>query len=470
MKQNKIIQNYIYNLLYQFVMTILPMVTIPYLTRVLGSYNLGIARYTEAVVQLFTVFGLLGLVWYANRAVAYSRHDKEELVRCFWEIFIMRLILLALTMAVYIAVTWNSEYRNLYFIYSLYLAGTFLDCSWFFIGIEEMRPVAVRNGAVRIASALSLFLFVRSRDSLTIYVWILSLTLVANAVIIIPFLKPLIRAVPLHSLRVWSHFLPALSLFLPQAASQIYVQCDKLMIKYMIRDPSYISFYTENEKIAKMPIVLASALSTVLMPRIAFEFRGGNREAVKKYIRKAFLSTMLVLGPCCTGIMAVSNTFVPLFLGAEFAQTYGYLIMFSPIMIFIGLSNVTGIQYLVALDRTRELTISYISAALGNLLLDFLLIPMIGVYGAIIGTLFAESMVFVIQYYYMRQDVGSMHMAESIVLIMVSSAVMGIIVYLAGMLHMPALLKIVMQVLIGVIVYGAIMLRTGMIRQLMREG
>ena len=139
-------------------------------------------------------------------------------------------------------------------------------------------------------------------------------------------------------------------------------------------------------------------------------------------------------------------------------------------MIFIGLSNVTGIQYLVALDRTRELTVSYISAALGNLLLDFLLIPMIGVYGAIIGTLFAESMVFVIQYYYMRQDVGSMHMEESIVLTMVSSAVMGIIVYLAGMLHMPALLKIVMQVLIGVIVYGAIMLRTGMIRQLMREG
>lgn len=468
MKQSKIIQNFVYNVAYQFVMTILPMITIPYLTRVLGPYNLGIARYTEAVVQLFTVFGLLGLVWYANRAVAYARHDQTEIIRCFWEILLMRLILLAGTMAVYVIVTWNSAYRTLYIIYSLYLAGTFLDCSWFFIGIEEMKPVAIRNGAVRIVSALSIFLFVRSSESLTIYVWILSLTLLANALIITPFLKPYIRPVPLKSLHVGSHFLPALSLFLPQAASQIYVQCDKLMIKYMIQNPSYISFYTENEKIAKMPIILASALSTVLMPRIAFEFRGGNRETVKKYIRIAFLSTILILGPCCTGIIAVAKTFVPLFLGNEFAQTYGYLIMFSPIMIFIGLSNVTGIQYLVALDRTKELTASYISAALANLVLDFVLIPLIGVYGAIIGTLCAECLVFGVQYFYMRRDLGAMQMQSTILLIIAASVFMGAIAYTAGLPHMPALVRLAVQIFTGAAVYGAIMFRTGIIQNLMK--
>ena len=77
------------------------------------------------------------------------------------------------------------------------------------------------------------------------------------------------------------HLLPALALFLPQAASQLYVQCDKVMIKAMLPNVAYVSYYTENEKIAKLPIILATALSTVLMPRIAYEFSKGKNNEVK---------------------------------------------------------------------------------------------------------------------------------------------------------------------------------------------
>jgi len=467
--KNKVLQNYLYNVSYQIVMTILPLATIPYLTRVLGSYNLGIVRYTESVVQVLTSFGLLGLVWYANRAVACERQSIEKLTICFWEILFMRLILMAATVGVFTVILLHSEFRDIYPAYYFYIIGTFLDISWFFTGIEEMKPVVIRNYIVRIVSTILLFVLVRGRADTRIYVWLTSMTIFANSVLIFPFVLKWISRVSFKDLRVLRHFLPALSMFLPQAATQIYVQCDKLMIKHMISNPSYISFYTENEKIAKMPIILVTALSTVLMPRIAYEYRSGNRENVVIYVRKAFICTFFVLAPCCAGLMGIAPGFVNLFLGKEFAATYPVLILFCPIMIFIGFSNVTGIQYLVALGRTRELTISYVSAAVINLVVNFLLIPRIGIYGAIIGTLIAEILVYLIQYSFMVHELGSFRMSEQLWKIGLTSIFMGVIV--AAMNYMPVgtVPKLVLQVLAGVVVYLAVMFRSGMLFSILRD-
>jgi len=450
-------------------MTILPLATIPYLTRVLGSYNLGIARYTESVVQILTVFGLLGLVWYANRAVAYNRQNIERLTICFWEIFLMRVILLASTLVVFALLAVHSEYKEIYPIYSFYIVGTFLDISWFFTGIEEMKPVVIRNYVVRIISTILLFVLVRSRDDLLTYVWLISLTIFANSLLMFPFLKSKLTTIPFRSIRVFRHFLPALAIFLPQAASQIYVQCDKVLIKYLLKDPSYISFYTENEKIAKMPIVLATALSTVLMPRIAFEFSSGHKDKVVGYIRKAFLCTFLVLAPCCTGLIAVARNFVLLFLGNEFSQTYPILIAFCPIMIFIGFSNVTGIQYLVALDRTRELTISYVAAAIINLVVDCILIPVAGLFGAVAGTLLAEILVFFIQYLFMKKDLGSFHMSGMIFRIMTASIIMGLVTGAMNLLPVEPLVQLLLQVITGVLIYAALMYWSETISKILKE-
>ena len=358
-----------------------------------------------------------------------------------------------------------SEYRDLYWIFAFYLAGTFLDTSWFFTGIEEMGPVVLRNYVVRILSTILLFVLVRSREDLPVYLWLTCLTVFANSVAIVPFLRTRIQRVERRELHVGRHLLPALALFLPQAASQIYVQCDKVLIRHLLQNPSYISFYTENEKIAKMPVILATALSTVLMPRIAYEFSRGKESQIAFYIRKSFLCTVFVLAPCCAGLFAVAPSFVPLFLGAEFSGTWKILRMFCPVMLFIGCSNVTGIQYLVALGRTRELTVSYVSAALLNLLLDLLLIPRIGVYGAIVGTVAAEFVVFLIQYVYMRRDLGRIGMAAPLCRIALCALFMGAVVLACGRLPLGMAVKLAVQVAAGVILYAAAAARSGIFRE-----
>lgn len=453
--KNKVIQNYLYNVSYQIVMTASSVITVPYLTRVLGGNNLGIARYVESVVTMFTVFGMLGLGWYANRAVAYNRQDKYKLSQCFWEIFFMRIILMTATLLVYICGTHGSEYRIFFEVYIVHIVGYFLDISWFYIGIEEMKPVVIRNYIVRITTTVLLFVIVRDRGDLLIYIWLTCLTTLMNAVLVARWIGKYVTPLPFREIHVMRHFLPSLALFLPQAASQLYVQCDKVMIEALSPDISYVSYYTENERIAKLPVILAIALSTVLMPRVAYEFSKGRQDQVKLYIRNALYAMCFILFPCCCGMIAVANNLVPVFLGAEYADTYGILILLCPVMIFIGISNVTGIQYLVAVDKKKELTVTYLTALVVNFVINYLLIPGLSAYGAAIGTLVAEGLSGAMLYYYMKKDLGNVLEVRQVMKLFVLSLAMGVIVYLLNFLQLQLMLKLIIQIAVGVILYLA---------------
>lgn len=451
---SKIVKNYLYNISYQIVVTILPIITIPYLTRVLGASNLGIERYIESVATLFTTFGLLGLVWYSNRAIAYIRDDKKSLSLCFGEIFSMRVILLVATLILYFWFYHDAEYFLFYKIFAIYIIGSFLDTSWFFTGIEEMKAVVSCNFVVKLFYTILLFCLVKKPDDLTVFIWLTSASMMVSAVILLVKCRKYLVPFKMQEINIKRHLLPALTLFLPQAASQLYVQCDKIMLKRMASDISYVSFYTENEKIVKVPVILATALTTVLMPRIANEFAAGNERNIKRYIQKAFMCTFVILLPCCIGMMTTAETFVPVFLGMEFKDTYNILILLCPCMMFIGLSSVTGIQYLVALNKTKELTISYVAAAVSNLAINALLIPRFNAAGAAVGTVIAEFFVFLIQYHYLKKDIGSILEKKVGISVFCLSVIMGICVAACGKLNLPLLQKLVVQVASGVLVFG----------------
>lgn len=452
--KNKIVQNYIYNVSYQIVVNILPVITVPYLVRVLGAANLGIARYVESVVTLFTVFGMLGLVWYANRAVAYSRHNNHDLSVCFWEIFILRIILLLITLLTYAICLSHWEYKAYFKIYAVYIIGIFLDVSWFFTGIEEMKPVVIRNYIGRLGFTALLFVCVHDRNSLVVYIWLSCLMPCVNTVMIFPWLKRYVSVVSVKEIHFLRHVIPALALFLPQAASQLYVQCDKVMIKNMISDIAFVSYYTENEKIAKMPVILATALTTVLMPRIAYEYSKGKKDNIKEYVQKALFCISFILIPCCFGLMAVSDTFVAVFLGKEFANTYGILAILCPTMIFIGISNVTGVQYLVAVDKKKELTMSYVIALIINMIINWLLIPHLNAYGAAIGTVLAEGAVAIVQYSFVKKDIGSIIKTEWIFKVLILSGLMGILVKIVGFLNLNNFTVLILQIMTGMAIYA----------------
>ena len=178
----KIAKNYLYNAAYQILVLIAPIITAPYLARVLGASNLGIYSYVNSSGNIITSISLLGIYAYGNRQVAYVRESKESLTHTFWEIIVARIGLGTLGTIVYaVYAELNPEYSSFFWIYYPYILAQFIDCSWVYVGLENMRPAVMKNFVTKLVNIAGIFLFVKEKDDLWIYILLLAITtLIAN--------------------------------------------------------------------------------------------------------------------------------------------------------------------------------------------------------------------------------------------------------------------------------------------------
>ena len=162
--------NYLYNVVYKILTLITPLITTPYVSRVLGVENIGIYNYTYAILSYFVLFGVLGLQMYGQREVAYRYNDKQEKNKIFWGIFWTRILSVGIVLLVYIVFSINSSYKEIYLLFSLELIANAIDISWLYYGNEDLKTITIRNIIVKIIGILCIFLFVRSQEDLKIYV------------------------------------------------------------------------------------------------------------------------------------------------------------------------------------------------------------------------------------------------------------------------------------------------------------
>ena len=139
MKEKSVKKNYFYNLIYQLLTLILPLITTPYISRVLGAEKIGIYSYTTSVVTYFILFGSLGVSMYGQREIAYIGEDIGKRKKSFWEIVILRFITLAIATLIYYftIIRTAGEYKIYYEILLFYLLASAFDISWFLQGLEE---------------------------------------------------------------------------------------------------------------------------------------------------------------------------------------------------------------------------------------------------------------------------------------------------------------------------------------------
>lgn len=400
MSKKNLTRNYIYNTIYRIFFIIVPLITTPYIARVLSPSDVGINSYVNSVINIFTTIGLLGLSNYSVREIAYVRHDKEKTNRCFFELFFFRLLLLAITTIIYFVFTFiDKEYSIYYIIYIFTIIGTFIDTSWFFQGEEEFKLITIRSFIIKTISTASIFIFVRNENDLTTLMLIYSLTTIISAIVLfVPLKKRLSLKIDIKSLNIKRHLLPSIKLFLPQVASLLYCQIDKVMIGNMTGNIAETGYYNQAEKIITIPLAIITSLSTVLLPRISQEFIKNHIDNVKTYINNALQFSLMLALPLTFGIASTASGLIPWFLGDEYAPVISILISLSITVIFIALSNVSGNQYLTATNNTKILTISYCSGAAIDLILNLLLIPLMGANGAAIATIVTEFVVMTIQF------------------------------------------------------------------------
>lgn len=402
--KKSIAKNYIYNLIYQIMIMIIPLITTPYLSRVLGAENIGIYGYSISIVTYFILFGSLGLSLYGQREIAYVQNDKKRRSLLFIEIFIIKSITMIISlMLFYFLFCLNGEYSYFFKILIFEIIANIIDISWFFQGLEEFKKIIIRSVIIRLISVICIFVFVKSSNDLDIYFYIYTLSSLFGNFSLFLYLPEYLVPIKLKDLCVGRHFLPALNLFIPQIAIQIYTVLDKTMLGVMLDGKAEVGYYEQAIKLVKLLMTLATSLGTVMMPRIAYIYANGNIDELKKYIKKSFSVILLLAFPLMFGIISISKNFVPLFYGAGYDKVILLIIILSPLIIIIGISNIIGNQYLLPTKQQKKYTFSVLVGAVVNFLLNIILINKLMSFGAAISTIIAESCVTITQFLLVKE-------------------------------------------------------------------
>ncbi len=454
-----ITKNYIYNLTYQILILILPLVTTPYISRILGAENIGIYSYTVSIATYFILFGSLGIALYGQRQIAYEQRKLKKLSKTFWEIIILRFFTMTISMLIfYFIFVKGEQYETYYKILLLELLANCFDISWLFQGLEEFKKTVIRNIIVKLISVIAIFTFVKSVNDLEIYFLIYVLSNLIGNLSLWAYLPKYLKRVKLKQLNIIQHLKPTIGLFIPQIAIQVYTILDKTMIGAIIADKSEVGYYEQSQKIVKILLTVITSLGTVMLPRIANTFVSGDKAKVTSYMKKSFNMVFLLAFPMLFGVIAVSKSFVPVFFGQGYDKVTILMNIISPILLLIGLSNVTGTQYLLPTKRQKEYTISVVCGAIINFLMNIGLIYKFGAVGASIGTVIAESTVTLIQMYTVRKDFKLKEIFQLARNYFLSSIIMFIICLIIGKFIKNNLISIIIQVVIGGITYGSCLL------------
>ncbi len=405
MKKN-IARNYLYNLAYQLLAIVIPLIVAPYLARVLGAQQLGVYSFTLSISAYFVLVGTLGTTMYGKREIAYIQDDRHMVSQQFWEIMIVKVLAMTISGVIFynFFIRGNGEYRVYYLILMVELVANVFDISWLFQGLELFKKIIVRNLIIKVISVLSVFVIVKDKDDLYKYFLIYTLSmLIANLSLWIK-LNKYISLVGLKSLNVVKHIVPTFCMFIPQIAVQLYTVLDRTMIGYIITDKSEVGYYDQSQRLIVTILTIVTSLGTVMLPRISNTFANGDIKMVKNYIYKSFSFVFMLSIPMAFGIMSISKYFIPIYLGEDFSYVATLVNILALIIIFIGMSNVVGVQFLLPTKRQKDFTISVFSGAIVNFVFNLLFIKNYGAVGASYATVLAEFTVIVVQLYLVRDS------------------------------------------------------------------
>lgn len=413
MAKKSIAKNYIYNMIYQVLILILPLVTTPYLSRVLGAEGIGIYGYTYSIVTYFILFGSLGVAMYGQREIAYAQENIEARKKVFFEIIIFRFITIAISSVVYYFFFMKgAEYQIYYQILLLELIAAAFDISWFFQGMEEFKRTVTRNVLVRICSVSLVFILVKTKEDLAKYTLIYSLADLIGNLSLWLYVPKYIKGAKVKNINVLRHLPQITLLFIPQIANQIYKILDTTMIGTLVSDKAETGYYEQGQKVIRLLLTVVTSLGVVMVPRMASTYASGDNEKIKSYMKMSFKFVFFLAFPIMFGIMSVSKAFVPVFFGSGYDKVVILINVISPILILMGMGNVLGTQYLLPTKRQKEYTISVTIGVFVNFILNYFLIKQYASIGASIATVLSELVIVIIQFQYIKKDIPFKSLVE----------------------------------------------------------
>ena len=461
MKRNRVSVNYIYNMLYQVLTFLTPIITAPLLARTLGSTNLGIYDYTYTIVNWFIIVGMLGISTYGNREIAKASatNDKKVVSKKFSEIFTLQMVNVLISFIIFILLILltNFQYKTIFIIQGLLIFSSAFEISWFYAGMQDFKKVSIRNMILKLITVIGIVLLIHDDNDLILYTSFLAVLSVINSLILfykigdyVHYKRPTVK-------EFCSHIKGSIALFIPQIATTIYSVFGRTLIGMLYTDINEVAFYNYAYRFTTMILYIVTTIGTVMLPRVVQIRNEGNDEEAKNITNKTLKVALLLSLPLSIGFATVSPYFIPWFLTDSFSRVSTIIAFLAPSIVFISITNVLGTQYLIPFEKTSKYTISVVSGCFISLLLNFILIKPLGGIGAAITTSITEFAVFVIQYFFVRKSFNFDRILQKFFRYLLIASLMGVVIVLIGNALGVGLITNILQFIVGVIIYFIIL-------------
>lgn len=408
MKQKSIKLNFIMNAILQISAFIFPLITFPYVSRILGPSGTGNVSFATSIVTYFALFAQLGIPTYGIRATARVRDDKKLLSKTVQEIFIINAVMCVLAYFVFFVVLnlvpkmYND--KVLFIIISSTILFNSVGMDWLYKGLEKYTYITFVSIIFKFIALILMFVCVHHKNDYVIYGAISIFAASASNICNLVNIHKLIYIKPIFNYEFTKHFRPIMIFFAMSCATTIYTNLDTVMLGFM-KDNVEVGYYNAAIKIKNVLLGVVTSLGTVLLPRASYYIENNMYSEFKRIAGKALNFVVLISFPLCLYFILFAKEGVLFLSGDAYTEAILPMQILMPTLIFIGLTNIMGIQMLIPLGREKVVLYSEIAGAIVDLVINTILIPIMASSGAAIGTLVAEMVVWIVQYIALKEDV-----------------------------------------------------------------
>lgn len=372
---------------YQIAAIIIPFITAPYISRTLGSSNVGVYSYSYSVVNYFMIFSMLGMDIYGVREIAKVKDEREKVNQKFSEIYFSHVIVSVLVLLIYIifAVCHKGMFRTIFLVQTLYIIGELLNINWAFNGLSQFKITVVRNLIVKTATIIAIFIFVKDSSDTYKYIMIMALGTCISTSAVWIVRKKYFQFTSIDKKKALLHIKPLLILFVSIVAGSINRMLDKTMLGWFDYY-SELGCYEYADKFVRMPVSVITAIGTVMLSKTSTMTKTGQKNEKSKLLGMTLRYVSVFSSLFVFGFVTFGRDFSVLYFGEEFKLTGSLLMILSVSLFFIAWSTTFKTQYFLPHGMDKLFAVLTSLSALSNVIMNILLIPRFGAFGAAFAT------------------------------------------------------------------------------------
>ncbi len=449
-------KNLVYQFLYQFLILVIPFIISPYLTRILGKENLGIYSYVNSIAFYFVMISMLGISNYGTRSISMVKDNELELRKTFWNLFFLHCISSGIALVSYSILCFSVLNTSVGYLHLLYVLSALFDITWLFYGLEEFKSIVLKNTFIKVLELVLIFTLVKDVNDLPIYTAIMCASYLLGNLVIIPSAIKKVKFIKPDWKLILKHLKPVLILSIYTLSTGIYSVLDKTILGIFC-EKAEVGIYDYGEKLIKIINTILTTVGTVMLPRMSYLFEKKDKDKLIKYISYSFIGIGFLAFGSVFGILGVADDFILLYYGEDFIDCSFVMKSLTPIILIVSLGNIVRTQYILPSKKDKMYVASFAVSMIINAIIDFALIPFIGINGAIIGTIVAELTSVLIQFISVCKEIPILKFLCKTLPFLLSGLIMFIVLFILNYYKVfssyHVSIRLLLEFIIGAVIY-----------------